>query len=244
MPMSSTVIVAALEREVRPFIKRWRRIRREHQGRSFTFFDRAGTTLVCGGIGAQAARRAAEAAIALYCPVLIKSVGFAGALDPSLHVGDIFLPSLVVDARDGSRIQIAGGEGTLVTFMEVAGAAQKSKLAQAYAARAVDMEAAVVAASASAHGIAFAAIKVISDELDFEIPGMAAFINANGELQTARFVLFAVLRPWLWSRIRALALNSGKAARVLARYLELDQTRPTAVAASVSPASAPTGGHS
>ena len=86
-------MVAALEREVRLLVKRWRRIEREHEGRSFTFFESGQAVLVCGGIGAEAARRATEAVIALYQPELVLSVGFAGALDPGLKVGEIFSPS-------------------------------------------------------------------------------------------------------------------------------------------------------
>ncbi|MGA2232808.1 MAG: hypothetical protein ABSH22_18060 [Tepidisphaeraceae bacterium] len=241
--MFNTVIVAALEREVQPLIKKWKRVTHQYDGRTFTFFEQGETSLVCGGIGMQAARRAAEAAVTLYRPALIKSVGFAGALDPSLHVGDLFSPSLILDSRDGSRTQLEGNDGTLVTFMEVAGVAQKSKLALAYAARAVDMEAGAVAASAGAHGIAFAAIKVISDEFDFEIPGGSSFINAKGEFQTGKFVLFGALRPWLWPRIAVLARNSGKAARILAAHLRSGQNEASTLTRSVSSTTAPTGGH-
>lgn len=232
--MSKTVIVAALEREVAPLIKSWKRVRREYEGRTFTFFEHDGAALVCGGIGTQAARRATEAALALYRPNLIMSVGFAGALDPSLRVGNLLSPSLILDARDGSRIQLEGDAGTLITFMEVAGTGQKAKLAHAYAARAVDMEAAAVAASAVAHGIAFTAVKVISDELSFELPGMSAFINGKGEFQTIKFALFAALRPWLWPRVAMLARNSGKAARALSAYLQSDHQASAAVTRPVS----------
>ena len=180
--MSKIAMVAALEREVGPFIESCARIQREHEGRTFTFFERGDRVVVCGGIGLTAARRAAEAVIALYCPALVQSVGFAGALDAKLRIGDLFLPSQVLDARDGSRTQLVGGEGTLVTFMSVAGAQQKAKLAQVYGARAVDMEAAAVATAARAHGIQFGVVKVISDELDFEMPGMADFISSEGRL--------------------------------------------------------------
>jgi adenosylhomocysteine nucleosidase len=234
VPVPKTVIVAALEREVALLIKKWTRVPREHEGRKFIFFEREDTALVCGGIGLQAARRATEASIALYQPTLVKSAGFAGGLDPTLRVGDIFWPSLLLDARDGSRISLEGRDGTLVTFMEVAGAAQKSKLAQAYAARAVDMEAAAVAASANAHGIAFTAIKVISDELDFEIPGMSAFIDNDGEFHTLNFALFLALRPWLWLRIALLTRNSGKAARALSACLQSGRKAYAAVTQSVS----------
>jgi len=218
--MSKIAMVAALEREVGVFIKNSPRVQRVHEGRTFTFFERRDAVVVCGGIGLTAARRAAEAVIALYRPMLLQSVGFAGALDTNLCVGDLFSPSQVLDARDGSRTKLSGGEGTLVTFMAVAGAEQKAKLSQAYGARAVDMEAAAVATAAQAHGIPFGVVKVISDELDFEMPRMADFTDSEGRFLTTNFILFAALRPWLWSRIAVLARNSSQAAGVLAAYLE------------------------
>jgi hypothetical protein len=129
----------------------------------------------------------------------------------------------VIDARDGSRVFAAIGDpqNLLVTFMSVAGVQQKAKLAQAYGANAVDMEAAAVAAAAAAHGIGFAATKVISDELNFEIPEMERFIDARGHFKTASFARFFALRPWLWGRVLALAGNSHKAAKILGGHLEL-----------------------
>jgi len=218
--MSKLAIVAALEREVSGLTKGWHRAHRRHEGRNLVFFERADTVLVCGGIGLEAARRAAEAVIALYHPTLVQSVGFAGALDANMRVGDIFSPAIVLDARDGSRIAVAGGEGTLVTFMTVATTAQKLKLAQAYAAQGVDMEAAAVAAAAHAHGIRFTATKVISDGLHFEMPETARFIDAHGRFKTSGFVFYVALRPWLWGRVATLAGNSRKAARALGEYLK------------------------
>ncbi|MFZ0319590.1 MAG: hypothetical protein WAL56_10730 [Candidatus Sulfotelmatobacter sp.] len=213
-------IVAALDREIAPLVKHWRRTQREYAGRLFTFYEQNSIVAVCGGIGLDPARRAAEAAIALYHPGHLHSVGFAGALHPEMHVGDIFSPSVVIDARDGSRTPLEAGEGALVTFMAVAGVAQKTKLAQAYAARAVDMEAAAVAVAAQAHGITFGTTKVISDELNFEMHGMSRFINSEGQFNTARFALFVTLRPWLWQSVAALASNSATASRSLSVYLE------------------------
>jgi adenosylhomocysteine nucleosidase len=226
MPKVAIAMIAALEREVSGFVKNWTRVRREHQGRNFLFFcreehEREQMIVVCGGIGLEAARRAAEAVIALYRPSQVLSVGFAGALDASLHVGDVFIPEVVIDARDGSRTQIEGGsnEGTLVTFMDVAGIAQKASLAQAYGAQAVDMEASAVAAAARAHGIPFAAIKAISDEMNFEMPEMACFVDSQGRFKTASFAFFAALRPWLWPRVAQLASDSRKAANALGQHL-------------------------
>lgn len=220
--MPKVAMVAALEREVKGLIRSWSRIERENEGRKFAFFERDEMVVVCGGIGAECARRAAEAVIVLYRPERVESVGFAGALDESLHIGDIFRPAVVVDARDGSRFETGDGQGDglLVTFMAVAGAEQKAKLAQAYKARAVDMEAAAVLTAARAHGITFGATKVISDGLDFEMPRMAGFIGADGRFKAASFAVYAALSPWLWGEVAILARNSSKAAKALAAHLE------------------------
>ncbi|MGA9389328.1 MAG: hypothetical protein WBV69_02680 [Candidatus Sulfotelmatobacter sp.] len=241
--MPKLAIVAALERELSGLIKNWSRIAREHQGRKFIFFEHDDAVAVCGGIGVNAARRAAEAIIALYHPTLIQSVGFAGALDSRLHVGDVFIPSVITDARDGSRTQsdasLTSEDGALVTFMAMAGVDQKTKLAQSYAARAVDMEAAAVGAAARAHGISFAVVKVISDEMDFEIPGADRFIAPDGQFNTAKFILFAALRPWLWMRVATLHRNSNKAAKSLAAHLERSSVRLCSSDREISDRSAP-----
>jgi len=219
--MPKIAVVAALEREVRGLIRRWRRVEREYEGRRFAFFESGETVVVCGGIGPEAARRAAEAVIVLYRPARVLSVGFAGALDRSLQAGDLFVPSAVIDARDGSRVFVSGvdSRNSLVTFMALAGAQQKKNLARAFGAKAVDMEAAAVAVAAAAHRIGFAATKVISDELDFDMPELARFIDGEGRFRTAGFLLFAGLRPWLWNRVLTLARNSSRAGKVLAARL-------------------------
>lgn len=213
-------IVAALERELHSLIKSSKRVEREYEGRKFIFFEQGEIVAVCGGIGLEPARSAAEAVIAFYHPTLLLSVGFAGALHTGLRVGDIFSPAVVIDARDGSRLEIPGGEGILVTFMAVARAQQKANLAQAYAAQAVDMEAVAVASAARAHGISFRADKVISDELSFELPDTARFVDPQGHFKNASFALFVALRPWLWRRVALLAVNTGKAARILGEHLK------------------------
>src|SRR5690242_17545496 len=85
--LDKVAVVAALEREILPFVKNWAHVIREYDGRSFRFFENAGNVVLCGGIGPEAARRAAEAVIALYRPTLLISAGFAGALNPALEVG-------------------------------------------------------------------------------------------------------------------------------------------------------------
>lgn len=221
--MFKVAIVAALEREVRSLIKDWRLCEQEAGGRRFRFFEKDEVVLVCGGIGAEAARRAAEAVIALYQPKVVCSVGFAGALEPGLRVADIIQPMRVINAGDGSSVQLNRGQGVLVSFGAVASAAQKAKLRDSFGAQAVDMEAAAVARAAEARGVGFAAVKVISDEFDFSFPAMEQFVDPSGRFLEGRFAWFAVVRPWLWARVLRLAGNSGQASRALCEWLrEMD----------------------
>ena len=208
-------IVGALEREIRPLMKGCERVKRSHQGRGFVFLESDNRVAVCGGIGAEAARRASEALIALYNPGLLVSAGFAGALDGSLKVGDLFCPTVVIDAADGSRSEAGGSSGQLVSFGSVAGVQQKAKLAKAYQAQAVDMESAAVAHCAGLHGIAFAAVKAISDDCEFEMPDLQRFIANDGSFASARFAMHALVRPWLWKSTWQLAANSARASRAL-----------------------------
>lgn len=219
--MTRLAVVAALQREIRPLVGTWRIVEREHEGKRFKFFENgANAVLICGGIGEQAARRATEAVINLYRPEIVQSVGFAGALDPALAVGEIFSPARVIDGKDGSSTSLENGNGVLLSFHAIAGAEQKSKLEAAYGAQAIDMEAAAVAKVAASHGIRFVVTKVISDEADFEMPSMDRFITHDGQFHSVRFAAFAALRPWLWATIIRLGRNSARAAQALCRDLQ------------------------
>lgn len=217
--MSRIAIVAALEREVRPLVKGWRATEREHAGRRFKFFESNNFVVVCGGIGAQAARRSAEAVTVLYGTQTLCSAGFAGALEANLKVGDLLAPGRVVNASDGSSVVIEGGEGVLVSLDAVASPEQKARLRAAYGALAVDMEAAAVARAADARSVGFVAVKAISDEVDFILPAMERFVDSAGSFSETRFALYAAVRPWLWRKVIQMGRNSRRAADALCECL-------------------------
>ena len=224
MGMYKVGIIAALEREVRPLMKSkgwgWGVREKEYGGRVFRFLEgEIDVVLVCGGIGAQAARRAAVAMIELYAPTVIYSVGFAGALDPSLKAGEVVQPAQVIDASDGSRANLSEGKGVLVTFGSVASPAQKAQLKGSYGAQLVDMEAAAVWRAAEARGVKFAAVKAISDEFDFAFPEIERFVDSQGRFQQGRFARFVAVRPWLWRKVNRLALSSNRAVSGLNDWL-------------------------
>jgi adenosylhomocysteine nucleosidase len=205
--------------EVRPLIRTWPAREREHDGRKFRFFESERMVVVCAGMGAEFARRATEAIIQLYRPELLISTGFAGATTRDLKVGAVVVPRRIIDISDGSRFDLAAGEGVLVSFNAVAHREQKMGLAKAYGAVAVDMEAAAAARGAEARGIPFRAVKGISDELDFQLPPLNRFIGADGQFAYLRLAIFAIFRPWLWMSFIVLGLNSWKASQALCRSL-------------------------
>ncbi|HKS75385.1 MAG TPA: hypothetical protein VJQ82_19410 [Terriglobales bacterium] len=220
-PVSTRVaIVAALEREIEPFVKGWDSRVRAYDGRNYKVYEKENAVVVCGGIGAEAARSAAEAVIALYQPGMLISAGFAGALDPGMSVGDSFTASQVIDAKDGSRMHSDQGSGILITFDTVADVEQKARFASAFGAHAIDMEAAAVGKAAQAHGIRFLACKVISDSSDTALPALTQFIGSDGRFHVLRYAMHIAVRPWKWVAVRRLARDSMKAARALGVRLE------------------------
>ena len=212
-------IIAAMEREVAPLIRGWTMRVIERDGRRYRLFENGDVALVCGGIGAGAARRATETVIREVNPVRVISVGFAGALDSSLQVGDILEPRTVINTSDGARTEVRSGEGILVSSAEVAGKEEKIRLSKAYSAIAVDMEAAAVAQGAQARGIEFGALKAISDAADFSLQAIGRsidrFVADDGTLHSVKFACHVALRPWLWGTTIVLARNSAKASRAL-----------------------------
>ena len=213
-------IVAAMEREVAPFLDLAVCCVYECQGRRYTFYERDGAALVCGGMGAQTARAAAKAILAHHRPDLLVSAGFAGAAAPERWVASLLVPAVVVDASSGEKFSTRAGQGVLVSSSGVCGRAEKAAARARYQADAVDMEAAAVAQVAREQGVQFLAVKAISDAADFPMPPLGRFIGRDGRFRTLSFAAFAALRPWLWPRLRQLRHNSAAAARSLSAFLQ------------------------
>lgn len=237
-------IIAALEREVWPLIKTWSKSTFTYDGREFTAYESNYAVAVCGGIGGEYARRAAEAAVAEYAPEILISAGVAGATVPELQVGDTVFPSLVVDTLDGSRhktdINSAVLAGTplartvLASSESIAGPTLKRQLAKSYGAHVVDMECAAVARAAQKHSLRFVVIKTISDDVNFNIPELSRFVR-RGKFATGAFVLYVIPRPWLWLKVFELGRNTKAASRNLCAWLRESALTNTIVPGAISP---------
>lgn len=225
--MSKVVIIAAMERELAPLVRGWKKATLSSGDRKFTVFESDGAIAVIAGIGCRNAEQAARAAVQQYRPALLISAGLAGALIRSLKAGSVFTPSVVVDAADGAEYRCVADSnhvsgGILVSSGEIAGAQAKSELVTRFHGLVVDMEAAGVAKVAQQEQIGFRCVKGISDEADFAMPTMARFIAADGSFQSGRFAAWAAVRPWQWARVAELAANSRRATAALCERLRND----------------------
>ena len=213
--VTEVAIVAAMEREVGPLIRGWNMIL-SHYGR---VFEKGHVVLVIGGIGERFAADAAEKILMFRAPEVILSVGFAGALEQSLSVGTVVVPTKVLHQESGRTFTIDGGEGTLLSTSRIATTSQKKEAAARFGAQAIDMEAAAVAEVAQRRGIRFAAVKAISDALDFPLPAMDRFVDGNGQFRTGRFMAHAAVRPQMWPVLSQLRSNAAKSSSVLCKVL-------------------------
>ncbi len=217
MDMSKAVaIVAAMRSELGPLLGGAKK--RKVDG--VELYELPSALVAIGGIGRSAGTRAAELVVREADPAILVSAGLAGALTPSLQPGDVVRPREVVDEATGERYETIGGDAVLVSALRVAGSKGKQRLAASYSASAVDMEAAAVARIAKRHGLPFAAVKAISDELEFPMPPVSGFVTPLGQFRAAAFAGYVAVRPKWWLPTLRLALNSTRASRNLSAALQ------------------------
>ena len=212
-------IIAALEREVRPLVRRWPRRQLVSGEATFPAFVSNRVLVVCSGIGARLARQAAVAVFDSEQPRIIVSAGLAGALDSQLRVGQILHPATVVDLGTGARFDAGGAEGVLVSVSSVLDRDAKRRITGAFGGHAVDMEAAAVALVAGQHDCQFMALKAVSEPADFPMPSFDRFIDSRGGIRTARLVAACALRPATWGTLVRLARNTAQASQKLCQAL-------------------------
>jgi adenosylhomocysteine nucleosidase len=219
--MKRIAIIAAMAGELKPLVRGW-------PGESRHGVDlwrwRQGESewiAACAGIGVDAAKRAWDEIEKNGAIDLVISAGWAGALREEFAAGQAYGVSGVIDARTGERFNVAGqsAECWLMTSHRVVDEAEKWRLAATYGAGLVDMEASGVARLAAMRGLPFYCVKGVSDGFAGQLPDFNGFISANGQFQWARFIAFAMVRPWHWPALARLGKNSRKAAEAIKESL-------------------------
>ncbi len=233
-------ILAALPGELKPLVRGWQRIASPTPGISIWVSaadDQADEYIaVCGGMGTAAALRSFAAAEHIGTLDMVLSIGWAGALDDDVSVGQCYIATEVIDALTGERFQLTDGDRTLrlVTTPHVADEAEKQRLQASYGAALVDMEAAAVCRLAHIRGIPVCCFKAVSDARDAQLPDLNPFIDVRGQLRMLPFLAYVALRPQYWASLLQLGRNSSVAAKALAvsirsflHHKQVDRTNRT-----------------
>jgi hopanoid-associated phosphorylase len=143
--------------------------------REARIFERPGRDLsvVIGGGNPEALDRSLDAGAETF-PGLVLSCGIAGALAPSLQPGDVVIDgNVIVVERLEKALPQAHRGGIVGNDVIAATAAEKRILHERTGAIAVDMESHVAARVAVRKGLPFAALRVISDRADDDLPPAA-----------------------------------------------------------------------
>jgi len=216
-------IIAAMPLEMAPLVRS--APKRNLNGGDL--YELPGAVVVVGGIGEEAAHRAAELAVSYARPELLVNAGLAGGVSPGLKVGDVGRVKEVVEIPTGLRYTTSGGEWVLITGATISGPEAKHDLFTKYGADVVDMEAAAIARVAEEHDLKLAIIKSVSDVADFILPPLGKFVGPNGKFAMSSFLAYVALRPQWWAPMIRLGRNSNRAAENLAvalNHLILEHT--------------------
>jgi adenosylhomocysteine nucleosidase len=183
------------------------------------------------GIG----RSAVDAALAWIwatsiSPRFILFAGFGGALDDTLHVGDVLLADEVVDEAGGRWPARWPGpaawavpwlrRGRLLTTCHlVTSPEKKRRIGGQHHAHAVDMEAAHVAVHCAERNIPFGCVRAISDTVNTPLSPSLVALLSGGRVSLPRLVFALIRKPMLMPELMRLGRDTRSAARQLAAAL-------------------------
>lgn len=182
--------------------------------------------LAANGAGAARAAAAVEAAHAAGNLDLICSMGFCGALEDNMRIGDIFVAERV--QADGAEYAAAKPEtsrphhtGVLASIHHVAQTADEKAALRRRGASAVEMEAAGAAATAAGFGLPFYCVRSVTDLAgeSFRLDLNSA-LRSDGKFATMQLIAASCRRPLtLLPELLRLGRRSYTAARTLGEFL-------------------------
>jgi adenosylhomocysteine nucleosidase len=174
------------------------------------------------GVGASAASAAMSWLLTrANRPERVILAGFAGALDPTLRIGDLVIGDLVcvetgqVWSCDPLSMPGATMGRVLCVNRMICDPAEKADLLRRHGAIAVEMEAATVAAECARHGVAFSCLRAISDTATDRLSPELLNLLAGGSVRVGPLVFALLRRPGMVAEL----LRLGSATRCAARRL-------------------------
>jgi adenosylhomocysteine nucleosidase len=137
------------------------------------------------GIGTALATKATERLLDLAAFDRVMVVGIAGGVGPTVGIGDIVIPEVVIDGPSGTEYRPApidgpAPRGSIVTSDDFIVDPDKLARLIANGVIAVDMETGSVAAVCAQRGVPWSAVRAISDRAEDGDEEMVALANADG----------------------------------------------------------------
>ena len=192
---------------------------------------------IAAGPGVQVVCRSAERELATVVQSAVRqgyrgmiSFGVAGGLTRDLRAGDWVVASTVLESQNvratdsawsGKLLgMIAGAVHAPIVGVDdpVAEPAKKRELHKSTGAAAVDMESHVVARLAAAHQLAFAAVRVIVDPVDRQLPPAALLgMRPDGRADVAGVLRDLMARPSQLSPLARIAVDAFAARAAMLR---------------------------
>ena len=220
--MTTWLIVAAEAREFEGILKRASHVRALHwQEAAFSreaLWKNSRWLLIANGPGPRLVERALDRRTGARPDVdRVLSIGFCGALDPALRIGDI-----VVSGELPTGLQASFVKGDVVSVDRVASTArEKCDLRAATGAAVVEMESAAVAQKARDWDVPFGCVRVVSDVAGDDLPlDFNQYRDADGRFERTRIALAAMGRPFtVLPRLVRLDRDCRRAAERLGEFL-------------------------
>jgi adenosylhomocysteine nucleosidase len=226
------LVVAAMPVEIKPFVRKLSMGRGTLGGRRVYLgtVDRPGAAVppvdvvaAVVGIGPARARQGTEALLQVTTVDYIVMIGVAGALDPSLQIGDLIVPAEVWDADTLSShhpvpVQAVATAGILRTSGEMQTDPQVLAPDRERGVVALDMETSAVAAVSENHGIAFSAFRTISDRVQDGIVDASTLemTNPDGSANVWGAIRIIARKPSMLRKLTKLARDVRRATEAAA----------------------------
>ncbi len=192
-------------------------------------------TFLVTGMGPRNAEQAIVSRLAQRRPAGIIHIGFAGALAPSLRLGDVVIADNLVGVRDATvdsrllqaarNVKPAGAPvyiGAVYTADRIAVTAREKRALIGRYGQAgplcVDMESAVVAAACVDSNVPYLGIRCITDTLEEDLPlDLNACRGSDGNVSTVRIVKANLSHPHILRGLLEMRRRSQRCAQILAQ---------------------------
>jgi adenosylhomocysteine nucleosidase len=193
--------------------------------------------LIRSGVGRQRAADATLQVIDHFQPSTLVSIGYAGAVQPDLNVGDLVIADIIIEEKkrgkyspDSDWLNRAKDVPSPKGFKTVVGglltvdnvihdSRSKQELGKNYSVQAVEMETSAIAKVAEEKGVPLLSLRVISDRLDQELLDSSSFLGSDGEISILKAGWYVLTRPGSIKNALSLRSQTQIATQALTKFI-------------------------